>query len=57
MAEKIKSCPFVCGEKKEIYPDRYRDGHWNVHCMMCGASGPNHSTEAKAVKAWNKRAK
>jgi len=56
MKEKLKKCPF-CGEKEEIYQDRYRGGYWNVHCLMCGASGPNHKTEVAAIKAWNGRPK
>jgi Lar family restriction alleviation protein len=56
MKEKLEPCPF-CKEKEEIYQDRYRDDHWNVHCMICGASGPNKQTEAEAIKAWNGRLK
>ncbi len=55
MKKKLKPCPF-CKEKKDIYPDRYRDGHWNVHCMVCGASGPNEQSEPEAIKAWDRRA-
>ena len=51
---KPSPCPF-CKEKEDVYPDCYRDGHWNVHCMICGANGPNHQTEKEAIKAWNKR--
>ncbi len=56
MKEKLLSCPF-CKEKKNVGLDRYRDGHWNVHCLMCGCNGPNEQSESKAIKAWNRRAK
>lgn len=54
--EKLKPCPF-CGEKRNLYPESYVTGKWQVECLICRASGGNCVKEANAIKAWNRRVK
>lgn len=56
MKEKLKSCPF-CGEKTEIYLNRYVSERWTVGCLMCDCRAMLCETKKKAIKAWNRRPK
>ncbi len=49
MSEEVKLCPFCNGPATVggMIP-------W-VECQSCGASGPQKTTEAEAITAWNNR--
>lgn len=53
----LKRCPF-CGGEPTV--DReLLSGHWvyQVRCQECYGSGPRINVKAKAIEAWNNRAK
>jgi hypothetical protein len=58
----LEPCPFhepeVNGPTEvvgEWYPGQ-RIAFWAAHCEACSARGPEESTRAEAVEAWNTRA-
>lgn len=61
--EELKPCPFCGGEAKltgyssaqsmKKYGNKI---HWVICANKCKASGYEHDTKEKIIKAWNKRA-
>ncbi len=56
MSEELASCPF-CGGEASFSEWRYDHG-WEryVHCLECGARGPECDNREDAIAAWNRRA-
>ena len=57
MEEKLKPCPFCKNKLPRVISYGIESGIINqVHCDICGASGPDHAdSKEKAINAWNKR--
>ena len=55
---KLKNCPF-CGKKPKIVPTDWPHENWGFahYCCFMINRCKIYDTEAKAIKAWNKRAK
>ena len=51
---RLKKCPF-CGERTEIYNDKYQSGYWKVSCLACRATGPESFDRKLAIDEWNNR--
>jgi len=49
---RIERCPF-CGGDAAVVPTN--PNRWRVECNVCLAAGPERSSEAEAVEAWNER--
>ena len=56
--DKLNPCPFCHSTEADV--QTYWNGEWfYAYCWgdECGAKGPERSTEALAIEAWNKRSK
>lgn len=53
MNEELKPCPFCGATDAEPWTDDY--DHDVVFCRHCGATGPQGTTQERAIKHWNKR--
>lgn len=54
----LKPCPF-CGEKENLRVSRSHRSlidYWYVWCLKCEATNGKHSSKAKAIEFWNRRA-
>lgn len=47
-------CPFHHPISHGSRPEQI-NSHWHVVCRDCGATGPERTTYAEAIKAWNAR--
>lgn len=45
----IAVCPFC----SRLMVPCENDCVWQVHCLECGARGPEEYTEAEAIQRWN----
>ena len=65
---RLKKCPGGCKEIPDVWS--YHDGVYSfemgddsaakryyVYCFWCGWQGPAQETPAKAIAAWNRRAR
>lgn len=55
--ERIKACPFCGDPGAKLFRDAvaYNPPFNNVVICICGACGPNASSEENAVGGWNRR--
>ena len=51
----LRECPWCADSVLEVRQSVTSGVQW-VTCTGCGASGPEHDTEAAATAAWNRRA-
>lgn len=53
----LKLCPFCGGDDLTMVEQPFGDAHYFIMCLnpACSAYGPDASSEAEAVKAWNTR--
>lgn len=56
MENKLKSCPFCKSNNVSPNDFLYAIRLWSVHCLSCGAQGPDGHTKQEAIEAWNRRA-
>lgn len=56
MTNKLKPCPFCKSDNVSPNDFLYAIFLWNVHCLSCGARGPDSHTKQEAIEAWNQRA-
>lgn len=55
MTNKLKPCPFCKSNNVSLNDFLYAIRLWSVHCLSCGARGPDSDAEQEAIEAWNKR--
>ena len=59
----LKPCPFcevygalICKQDERMVVDHNGPRDFKVHCLACGAIGPNSSSKMMAIQKWNTRA-